>query len=405
MKASLEWRAPDRGARLRSLVLVLTLALGAGAGAGAGADAPRLAAPVEAGARAGAVSATFRLMEFPYRFRYPWSLAFLPDGRSLVTEREGRLLIVDGGRVASVSGVPKVDSAGQGGLLDVALHPRFAESRFVYLSFSEPGPGGASTAVFRARLDEGPGRAPSLADGRVIWRAAKKTAATIQYGSRLAFDAAGFLFVATGDRGEGRRARDVADGQGKVLRLRDDGSLPGDNPHAGGPGDAGAVWTVGHRNPQGLAVNPADGLPWLSEHGPKGGDEINVVLRGADYGWDLTTFGVAYSGATVGVGPTAPGVTDPVLHWTPSIAPSGLAFYDGEAFPSWRGSLLSGSLAGRMLVRIELDGRRAVGQEVLLDGTVGRIRDVRVGPDGLVYLLSDGVDGRLRRLEPANAAE
>ena len=340
------------------------------------------------------------LAELPYVFSNPWSLAFLPDGRVLVTEREGRLLLVDGASSVPVAGLPKVAPAGQGGLLDIALHPRFAGNRFVYFSFAEPGAGGASTAVYRARLEEGPGAAPALVEGRVIWRASRKTGAGVHFGSRLAFDAAGYLFVTTGERGDGKRARDPADGQGKVIRLRDDGSVPADNPFAGGPGDAPAVWSLGHRNAQGLAINPADGLPWLTEHGPKGGDEVNVVLRGADYGWDLVTYGVAYSGAKVGVGATAPGVTDPILHWTPSIAPSGLAFYAGDAFPHWNGSLLAGSLAGQKLVRLVLDGRRVTSEEVLLDGDIGRIRDVRVGPDGLVYLLSDGPAGKLWRLQP-----
>ncbi|MBN1241893.1 MAG: PQQ-dependent sugar dehydrogenase [Spirochaetales bacterium] len=358
-------------------------------------DEPRIVAESRPGAEV-----PFVLAEFPVAFSNPWALAFLPDGRALVTERGGRLLLVDGSSSVPVAGPPKVAAAGQGGLLDVALHPRFSENRLVYLSFAEPGAGGASTAVYRARLEERPGAVPALVEGRVIWRASKKTGAGVHFGSRLAFDAAGYLFVTTGERGDGKRARDPADGQGKVIRLRDDGSVPADNPFAGGSGDAPAVWSLGHRNAQGLAINPADGLPWLTEHGPKGGDEVNVVLRGADYGWDLTTYGVAYSGAKVGVGATAPGVTDPILHWTPSIAPSGLAFYSGDPFPAWRGNLLAGSLAGQKLVRLVLDGRRVVAEEVLLDGDIGRIRDVRVGPDGLVYLLSDGPAGRLWRLQP-----
>lgn len=364
------------------------------------AEAVRLAEPrveVPAKERGGV---RFSLAAFPYAFSNPWALAFLPDGRALVTEREGRLLLLDGSSSVPVAGPPKVAAAGQGGLLDIALHPRFSENRLVYLSFAEPGAGGASTAVYRARLEERPGAAPALVEGRVIWRAAKKTGSDVHFGSRLAFDAAGYLFVTTGERGDGKRARDPADGQGKVVRLRDDGSVPADNPFAGGSGDAPAVWSLGHRNAQGLAINPADGLPWLTEHGPRGGDEVNVVLRGADYGWDLTTYGVAYSGAKVGVGATAPGVTDPILHWTPSIAPSGLAFYAGDAFPYWNGNLLAGSLAGRKLVRLVLDGRRVASEELLLDGDIGRIRDVRVGPDGFVYLLSDGPAGKLWRLQP-----
>lgn len=342
----------------------------------------------------------FVLAVFPYGFSNPWALAFLPDGRALVTEREGRLLLLDGASSVPLSGLPRVASAGQGGLLDATLHPGFAENRLVYLSFSEPGAGGASTAVFHARLEERPGARPALVEGRVIWRAAKKTGATIHFGSRLAFDSSGYLFITTGERGDGKRARDPADGQGKVLRLRDDGSVPADNPFADGSGDAPAVWSIGHRNAQGLAINPADGLPWLTEHGPKGGDEVNIVLRGADYGWDLTTYGVAYSGAKVGIGATAPGITPPILHWTPSIAPSGLAFYSGTVFSAWRGNLLAGSLAGQKLVRLVLEGRRVATQELLLDGEIGRIRDVRVGPDGFVYLLSDGPTGKLWRLQP-----
>ncbi len=339
----------------------------------------------------------FRITRLASGLDYPWALAFLPDGRFLISERPGRLLIVDkeGGRVP-VSGLPELRAAGQGGLLDLALHPDFARNGLVYWTYAAPGPGGSSTALARGRLE-----GATVKEASTIWTMQKRSGSTVHYGSRIRFGADGKLYLTTGERGEQSRARDPADAAGKVLRLNDDGSAPRDNPFIGRRGYLPELYSIGHRNAQGLAVRPGNGQLWLTEHGPKGGDEVNLIMPGLDYGWPLTTYGVAYSGARIAESPTAPGIEPPLWHWTPSIAPSGLDFYQGDAFPSWRGKLLSGSLAGQKLVLLSLEGDRVAREDVLLSGTIGRIRDLRVGPDGLVYLLSDDKNGGLYRLEPA----
>jgi glucose/arabinose dehydrogenase len=340
---------------------------------------------------------TFRITRLVGGLDYPWALAFLPDGRFLVSERPGRLLIVDkDGARRELGGLPELRAAGQGGLLDLALHPDFARNGLVYWSYAAPGPGGSSTALARGRLE-----GTALRDVRVLWTMQKRSGATQHYGSRIRFGPDGKLYLTTGDRGEQNRARDPADAAGKVIRLNDDGSVPQDNPFIGRRGYLPELYSIGHRNAQGFAVRPGSGQLWLTEHGPRGGDEVNLVKPGLDYGWPLTTYGVAYSGARIAESPTAPGIEPPLWHWTPSIAPSGLDFYQGDAFPSWRGKLLAGSLAGQKLVLLGIEGDRVTREDTLIAGTIGRIRDVRVGPDGLVYLLSDDKNGGLFRLEPA----
>jgi len=236
----------------------------------------------------------------------------------------------------------------------------------------------------------------------VIFEMAKKTSTTMHFGSRLAFARDGTLFVSTGERGDRNRAQDLGDSAGKVLRIRPDGSIPGDNPFAGRPGALGEVFSYGHRNVQGLAVNPGTGEVWAHEHGPQGGDEINILRPGANYGWPLVTYGREYSGGPIGEGTGKPGIQEPVLHWTPSIAPSGMAFYTGDRFPRWKGNIFVGALAGTHLRRVVPGAGGPVEQEVLLSGTIGRIRDVRQGPDGNLYLLTDENPGALYRLEPAD---
>lgn len=342
--------------------------------------------------------ARFRIVRIADGLEYPWALAFLPDGRFLVSERPGRLLIVGADGVRGVvSGLPEIRATGQGGLLDLALHPDFASNGLVYWSYSASGPGGSSTALARGRLE-----GYVIKDARVLWTMPKRSSSTVHYGSRMSFGVDGKLYLTTGDRGDQGRARDPNDAAGKVIRLNDDGSVPSDNPFAGRSGYLPELYSIGHRNPQGLAVRPGSGQLWLTEHGPRGGDELNLVKPGLDYGWPLTTYGVAYSGARIAETPTAPGIAPPLLHWTPSIAPSGLEFYQGDAFPAWRGRLLAGSLAGQKLVLISLAGDVVAREDILLTGTIGRIRDVRVGPGGLVYLLSDEKNGSLYRLEPAS---
>jgi len=339
---------------------------------------------------------TFRLVRLADGLEYPWALAFLPDGRFLVSERPGRLSIVTiDGRRERVSGLPPVRPGGQGGLLDLALHPNFARNGLVYWTYAVAGPGGQATALARGRLE-----GSTLRDVSTVWTMSRSSPGTQHYGSRLRFLLDGTIVLTTGDRGEEARARDPADAAGKVIRLTEDGGIPLDNPFVGRPGYLPEIYSLGHRNPQGLALRPGSGQPWLSEHGPRGGDELNLIRKGLDYGWPLATYGVSYSGARIAASPTAPGIEPPKLYWTPSIAPSGLEFYDGQAFPAWRGQLLVGSLAGQRLILVRLNGDEVVAQVDILNGQLGRIRDVRVGPDGLIYLLSDSARGGLYRLEP-----
>ncbi len=329
---------------------------------------------------------------------HPWSFAFLPDGDFLVTERRGNLLRVGNGRVTRVSGVPEVAAGGQGGLLDIALGPDFARRGTVFLTYSAGDQSARGTAVARARLD-----GTNLGDLRVIWEMSKKTGAGQHFGSRIAVLPDATLLFSVGDRGSAERAQDLSDEAGKIHRVNADGSIPRDNPFATTPGALPSVYSYGHRNVQGLAVDPSGGTVWATEHGPQGGDELNLILPGKNYGWPVVTYGRHYgSGAAIGEGVSKRGIEGPLLQWTPSIAPSGLVLHSGTGVPAWKGSLFSGNLAGQRLVRLTVDTRRAVSVETLLSGAVGRIRDVREGPDGAVYLLTDSADGALYRLAPSS---
>jgi len=338
----------------------------------------------------------FRVTTVAEGLANPWSIAFLPDGDMLVTERPGRLRIVRDGRLLAepVSGVPPVTASGQGGLFDVVPHPEFARNRLLYLSYAGPGPGGASTEVARGRLEDG-----RLLDVETIFTATPKLGSRVHFGGRLAFGPDGMLYLTSGDRGEKPSAQNLADHRGAVMRLADDGGIPPDNPFVERAGAVPELFSYGHRNPQGMAVQPGSGLIWTHEHGARGGDEVNILLAGANYGWPLVTHGVDYDGSPISDRQTAPGITPPLHHWTPSIAPSGMAFYEGDLFPNWRGDLFVGALAGRHLVRLEVDGDRITGEERMLTGLGARIRDVRTGPDGRLYLLTDARDGALLRLE------
>jgi len=342
-----------------------------------------------------------RLVTVAAELRHPWALAFLPDGQMLVSEREGRLRLVSksGELSAPLPGVPEVYDSGQGGLLDIALDPAFESNRLVYLSYAEAGTGGAGTAVARFRLDL-PGR--RLSEPEVIFRQEPKTRGGRHFGSRLVFARDGTLFITIGERGEAERAQDFTVNRGQVIRLNPDGSVPRDNPFLGQSGYRPEVWSYGHRNPQGAALHPLTGRLWLNEHGPRGGDEINLPEAGKNYGWPLIGYGRHYSGEQIGVGTHREGLEQPIHYWDPSIAPSGMAFYTGDRFPSWRGNLFVGALKLRFLARLELDGERVVKEERLLQGLGERIRDVRQGPDGALYLLTDSGDGRILRLDPAD---
>jgi aldose sugar dehydrogenase len=341
---------------------------------------------------------TFRVETVVTGLEHPWAVAFLPDGGMLVTERAGRLRLIRDGELADrpVAGVPEVWARGQGGLLDVALHPEYAENRLVYLSYSKPGSRGATTAVVRGRFDDG-----RLNDVEEVIEADAWGTRGQHFGSRLAFDRDGYLYVTTGDRGEMQRAQNAMDHAGATLRLHDDGRVPADNPFVG-RGDARAeIFTYGNRNGQGLVVHPVTGQVWQHEHGPRGGDEVNLLLPGRNYGWPVITYGINYDGNPISDRTQQAGMEQPVHHWVPSIATSGMAIYDGELFPEWRGDFFVGGLAGQVLARLRMDGTRVVAEERLLEGA-GRIRDVRVAPDGAIYILLDAPNASLLRLSPAD---
>jgi glucose/arabinose dehydrogenase len=332
---------------------------------------------------------------------HPWSLAFLPDGSMLVTERQGRLRRVtpDGRVSAPIAGVPAVHASGQGGLLDVVLGPGFAQDRSVFLSFAQPTRGGARTAVARGTLSAD---GAALRDLTVIFAQKDDPSGGHHFGSRLVFARDGTLFVTLGDRfGHRDRAQDLGSHLGKIVRIRADGSVPPDNPFVGRAGALPEIHSLGHRNVQGAALHPETGALWTHEHGPQGGDELNLEKPGANYGWPVITQGREYvTGFRIGEGSAREGI-EPALHqWTPSIAPSGMAFLTSDRYPGWRGSLFVGALKFRLLVRLELDGTRVVREERLLAGREQRIRDVRQGPDGLLYLITDAGDGELLRLDP-----
>jgi aldose sugar dehydrogenase len=331
----------------------------------------------------------------------PWGMAFLPDGRIAVTERPGRLRIVtpQGALSDPISGVPKVFASGQGGLLDIALAPDHATSRDIFLSFSEGSSGSNGTAVYRGTLS-----GAALTKGQVIYQQRPRAGGANHFGSRLAFRGDGTLFVTQGDRyGLRDEAQNLRSLIGKVVRINADGSIPQDNPFIGRDDAEPEIWSYGHRNVQGAAIHPATGALWTHEHGARGGDEVNLDEAGRNYGWPVITHGVDYSGVPIGIGEAKEGMEQPLWHWTPSIAPSGMAFCTSDAIPDWKGSLLVGALRGQLLSRLTLDGNRITGEERLLEDLGERIRDVRQGPDGLIYLLTDSDDGKILRIEPVTS--
>ncbi|WP_439534897.1 PQQ-dependent sugar dehydrogenase [Polymorphobacter sp.] len=336
----------------------------------------------------------------------PWGMTFLPGGQMLVTEKPGRLRIVrkDGTLSPPVKGLPAVDPAGQGGLLDVALDPGFAKNGLIYWSYAERADGKNHSAVARGRLVDG--AAPALEGVQRIFRQVPSMDSDKHYGSRLVFAPDGKLFITLGERSilAGRaQARQMDSLLGKVVRLNSDGSVPKDNPFVGKSGVRPEIWSSGHRNIQSAAIHPGTGLLWEVEHGARGGDEVNIVRKGRDYGWPTISYGREYSGGKIGEGRTAaPGMEQPVYYWDPIVAPSGMAFYTGALFPAWKGSLFVGGLKSTALVRLTLEGERVVGEERLLTELGARIRDVRQGPDGAVYVLTDGKQGRMLKLVPGN---
>ncbi|AVJ28025.1 PQQ-dependent sugar dehydrogenase [Achromobacter spanius] len=360
------------------------------------------AAPAFAQATQEPPSAPARVMPVVGGLDHPWSMAFLPDGGILITERPGnlRLLRTPGGLSKPLTGVPKVAARGQGGLLDVVLSPNFATDRYVYLSYAESDGDKSGTAVGRGRLaDDGSG----LENFKVIFRQEPKLSSGLHFGSRLVFDGKGYLYIALGENNQRPTAQDLDKLQGKVVRLKADGALPDDNPFVGKQGARPEIWSYGHRNPQGMALNPWTGELWENEHGPRGGDEVNVVQPGKNYGWPLATYGINYSGLKIpeAKGETLPGMEPPVYWWPKSPAISGMAFYNADRFPAWRNSLFIGALGNQNLIRLTVDGNKVVEKETLLADRKRRIRDVRQGPDGYVYVLTDASPGELLRVAPA----
>lgn len=333
---------------------------------------------------------------------HPWALGFLPDGRMLVTERSGQLRVVHNGVVGEpIAGTPEVYNRGQGGLLDLALAPDFASTGRIYLTFSEPAQSaalqrGQGTAVLSAKLVL-EGDSGRLEDSQVIFRMNKFTNTNRHFGSRVVIGNDGNLFVTLGERGDQDRAQDFGDLAGAIVRIAPDGAVPSDNPRP--EGWAPELWSKGHRNPQGATLR-ADGTLFTVEHGARGGDEVNMPRPGANYGWPVITYGVDYSGVSIGEGTEKEGLEQPLHYWDPSISPSGLDFYDGDLLPAWQGDLLAGGLSGQLMVRLDVEGDTIVGEERLFAGQLGRIRDVRVGPDGAIYLLTDEDNGRLIRVAP-----
>ncbi|MEX2179995.1 MAG: PQQ-dependent sugar dehydrogenase [Gemmatimonadaceae bacterium] len=330
---------------------------------------------------------------------HPWGLAVLPDGRFLVTERPGRVRLVsrDGKLSPPLAGVPAVAARGQGGLLDVALDPAFAQNATIYLSYAEPAGGGAAgTAVARARLTD-----TGLQDVRVIYRQEPKVESGNHFGSRIVFRNDGTMFVTQGDRFSHRdSAQDLSSGIGKIVRINTDGSIPRDNPFVGRANARPEIWSYGHRNVQAAALHPESGELWTVEHGAAGGDELNRPEAGKNYGWPVITYGRDYSGRSIGEGTTKEGMEQPVYYWDPVIAPSGMTFYTGDAFPGWKGSILVGGLASTSLVRLTIADGRVTGEERYLGSMGQRIRDVQQGADGVLYLLTDAGRGRLLRVRP-----
>jgi glucose/arabinose dehydrogenase len=329
---------------------------------------------------------------------HPWGLAFLPDGRMLVTERSGTLRLVskDGKLSEPLSGVPKVVAMGQGGLLDVAIDPDFKSNNLVYLTYSEPGEGGASTAVARGKLGES-----GLDDVEVIFRQEPKVGGGNHFGSRLVFAPDGKLFVTLGERFTFTPAQDLTNDLGKIVRINPDGSVPKDNPFVGRTDARPEIWSYGHRNPQGAAIHPETGKLWETEFGPMGGDELNIPQAGQNYGWPVVSWGSHYDGRAIPKPPTHPEFADAIYHWNPVISPSGITFYTADAIPAWKDNLLIAALSGQEIVRLTLDGEKVVDEERIPMGA--RIRDVVQGPDGAVYALTDEGNGEILRLTLENS--
>ena len=342
--------------------------------------------------------AQFRLETVAEGLEHPWGLAFLPDGSMLVTERAGRLRVIQNGKLLpqAVWGLPAPAVSGQGGLLDIILHPDFKENRTLFLSYAHRSNRGMTTRVARALFEE-----RALKNVTVIFEALPRSNTSRHFGGRMAFDASGYLYISVGDRGEMDRAQDTRDDAGGVHRITVNGEPAPGNPGLDDPNINNTFFTWGNRNIQGMTVHPETGDIWTHEHGPRGGDEINILNAGTNYGWPEITYGIGYSGLPITLDTKREGMAQPLHYWDPSIAPSGMAFYTGAEFPKWQGSLFVGALKLRKLVRLEIENGKVVSEEDLLTSLKERIRDVRTGPDGTLWLLTDSPQGKVYRVVPA----
>lgn len=324
----------------------------------------------------------------------PWGIAFLPDGQVLITERSGDLRIVRDGKLSEepINGVPEVLASGQGGLLDIMLHPEYEENGWIYITYSNPGDDGANTAIMRARLDGN-----SLTDQDVLFEAEPYYSRGVHFGSRIAFDRDGYLFFSIGDRGEKENAQDKSIYAGSILRLHDNGRVPSDNPFVDESNAKPEIYSYGHRNPQGMVLHPETGELWAHEHGPRGGDEINIIRKGGNYGWPETTYGIDYDGTEITEYTEKEGIESPVHYWDPSIAPSGMSFITGARYPGWKGDLFSGALSFQLINRNIIENNQVVHEERMLEGE-GRYRNIKMGPDGFLYILEES--GNVLRLLP-----
>ena len=339
---------------------------------------------------------SFKVETYADGFEIPWGMAFLPDNRMMVTDRIGDLWIIekDGkDKVKVIGEIPNVRSKGQGGMLDVAVHPDFNTNSYIYLSYSDYSENKSHTSLIRAKLVNN-----SLVNSQIIFRPEEKffTKRSLHFGSRIIFDDKGFIFFCIGDRGDRDLAQNLDMPNGKIYRIRDDGTVPIDNPFYYTKGAIKSIWSYGHRNPQGLAIHPSTRQLWEAEHGPRGGDEVNIILRGHNYGWPVITYGKNYSGTIISKLTHHEGMDQPVFHWTPSIAVCGIAFYDGSQFPEWKNNLLATSLKYERLHRVELDGMNMVKDEIIFEAE-SRVRDVEVGPDGIIYVALED-PGRIVKL-------
>lgn len=345
----------------------------------------------------------FKVVTMTRGLEHPWGMAFLPDGKILVTERPGRLRIINNGILdpVAIKGLPKIKAKGQGGLLDIILHPKYRENKLIYFSYVASDRNGMGTEVARAELD-----GHQLRNLEVIFRLRPKSQTSHHFGSRLQFDDNNDLFISLGDRGDRPRAQNLHDHAGSIIRLKDDGSIPSDNPfihlkQKKLKQKKPEIYSYGHRNAQGMSLHPQTNTIWIHEHGPQGGDELNIISKGSNYGWPVITYGVNYvTGTSIGEGTHKKGMIQPVYYWVPSIAPSGMTFYYGNKFPDFNGDLFIGSLKFQQLVRLQFKGKSVVSEERFFTGKLGRIRDVRTAPDGYLYLLIDSGNGSLIRLEP-----